>query len=301
MNFKELKSFVAISKYKNFSKAAQALYLTQPTISNHIQTLEEELQTTILVRNSKHVTLTKSGQMLLIHAQKILNEKEQIHFLFDQYNGAIAGELEIATSSIPSQYYLPKILKAFSALHPQMKFKVQKLDSAGVHKKLALSEIDFGIVGTQNNDEFFEYEKIMSDTIVLCCDYDLEVSDQIEIEDLRSLPIILREEGSGTRKQLLQAIKPYGLSPQKMNISGIIDDINTIKACIIGSDKYTFTSKMSIQENLNNKTMKTIEVNGLNIQREFYFVSNKNHTLTPVSKAFKKYILDQNKKNEQIL
>lgn len=301
MNFKELKSFVAISKYKNFSKAAQALYLTQPTISNHIQTLEEELQTTILVRNSKHVTLTKSGQMLLIHAQKILNEKEQIHFLFDQYNGAIAGELEIATSSIPSQYYLPKILKAFSALHPQMKFKVQKLDSAEVHKKLALSEIDFGIVGTQNNDEFFEYEKIMSDTIVLCCDFNLDVRDPIEIEDLKSLPIILREEGSGTRKQLFQAIKPYGLSPQTMNISGIIDDINTIKACIIGSDKYTFTSKMSIQENLNNKTMKTIEVKGLNIQREFYFVSNKNHTLTPVSKAFKKYILDQNKKNDHIL
>lgn len=295
MNFKELKSFVAISKYKNFSKAAEALYLTQPTISNHIQTIEDELQTTVLVRNSKHVTLTKSGQMLLIHAQKILNEKAQIHYLFDQYNGDIAGELEIATSTMPSQYYLPKILKGFSSLHTEMKYKVQKLDSAGVHKKLASSEIDFGIVGTRVNEEFFDYEKILSDTIVLCCDKNLDTPAKVTIEDLKSLPLIIREEGSGTRKQLFQALKPYQITPHTLKIVGIIDDINTIKACVMGSDKFTFTSKIAIEDNLQSNTLKIIDVEGLNIKRDFYFVSNNKHTLTPISKAFKSYILKENK------
>jgi len=291
MNFKELKSFVAISKYKNFSKAAEALYLTQPTISNHIQTLEDELKTTILVRNSKQVTLTKSGQMLLIHAQKILNEKEQIHFLFDQYNGDISGELDIATSTMPSQFYLPKVLKGFSALHPDMKFRVEKLDSAAVHKKLSMSAIDFGIVGTKASDESFEYEKILSDSIVLCCDANLDCPDTIQLEDLKDLPLILREEGSGTRKQLFEALKPFDLTPHTLNVSGVIDDINTIIACVRDSNKYTFTSLIAIEEDLKMGRLKVVTIEGLDIKRDFYFVSNNKHTLTPVSKAFKDYIV----------
>lgn len=291
MNFKELKSFVAISKYKNFSKAAQALYLTQPTISNHIQALEDELKTTILVRNSKNVALTKSGQLLLIHAQKILNEKEQIHFMFDAYNDDISGELEIATSTIPSQYYLPQLIKAFSTLHPNMKFKIEKLDSAGVHKKLDYSEINFGIVGTKTNHDYFAYEKILSDTIVLCCDYNLETSKRMLIEDIQSLPLILREEGSGTRKQLLSALKKHDVHIQDLNVFATIDDINTIKACIMNSQKYTFTSRIAIEEEIQQKKLKVIEIQDFDIHRDFYFVSNLKHTLTPVSNAFKNFII----------
>jgi len=290
MNFKELQSFVAISKYKNFSKAAKALYLTQPTISHHIQTLEEELNTTILVRTSKNVSLTKAGQLLLIHAQKILNEKEQIHFMFDHYNGDISGELEIATSTIPSQFYLPKIVKNFSEQHPKMKFKIEKLDSAGVHKKLELSAIDFGIVGAKSTADFFSYEKILSDEIVLCCDYNLDTAT-LGIEDIKKIPLILREEGSGTKKVLLKALEEHNIERHQLNVFATIDDINTIKACIIGSDKFAFTSKIAIQDDLERKTLKVVNIQGLNITRDFYFVYNKKHILTPLSKTFKDYII----------
>lgn len=291
MNFKELQSFVAISKYKNFSKAAQALYLTQPTISHHINALEEELNTTILVRTSKNVSLTKAGQLLLIHAQKILNEKEQIHFMFDHYNGDISGELEIATSTIPSQYYLPKIIREFSELHPKMKFRVEKLDSAGVHKKLEYSEIDFGIVGARSNYDFFAYEKILSDEIVLCSDYNNPI-DSLPLEDIKKIPIILREDGSGTRKQLLKTLREHDINIQDLNIFATIDDINTIKACIMNSNKYTFTSIIAVQEELDRNELKIIDIPELKILRDFYFVYNKKHILTPLSKTFKEFILN---------
>jgi len=292
MNFKELQSFVAISKYKNFSKAAKALYLTQPTISHHIQTLEDELKTTILVRTSKNVSLTKSGQLLLIHAQKILNEKEQIHFMFDNYNGDISGELEIATSTIPSQYYLPEVVKKFSEIHPKMKFKIEKLDSAGVHERLELSTIDFGIVGAKSNADFFAYEKILSDDIVLCCDYNLDVK-ALSVQDLKKIPLIIREEGSGTKKMLMKALAEHQIERHQLNVFATIDDINTIKACIMHSDKYAFTSRIAIQEDLDQKKLKIIPINGLEISRDFYFVYNKKHILTPLSKTFKDYILSK--------
>lgn len=292
MNFKELKSFVTISKYKNFSKAAQALYLTQPTISNHIQSLEEELQTTLLIRNSKSVSLTKSGKMLLVHAQKILNEKEQIHFMFDQYNDDISGELEIATSTIPGQYYLPKIIRSFSLKHPQMKFKVEKLDSAEVHRKLAFSEINFGIVGSKSNNESFEYEKILSDTIVLCCDAKLDIPDKITIDQIKTLPLIIREEGSGTRKHLINHLKSHGILFNELNVFSTIDDTNTIKACILNSNKFTFTSQIAVADELERGNLKIVEIEDFVIERDFYFVSNLKHTLTPLSQAFKKFITE---------
>lgn len=292
MNFKELQSFVTISKYKNFSKAAQALYLTQPTISHHINALEDELNTTILVRTSKSVSLTKAGQLLLIHAQKILNEKEQIHFMFDHYNGDISGELEIASSSIPSQYYLPKVIKEFSELHPNMKFKVEKLDSAGVHRKLEYSEIDFGIVGTLSNHDYFEYEKILSDEIVLCTDMNNPI-DRLSLDDLKKIPLIIREDGSGTRKQLLSALNDHNININNLNIFATIDDINTIKACIIDSNKFTFTSRISIEKELEEEQLKVIKVDGLDIIREFYFVYNRKHILTPLSKTFKDFIIEK--------
>ncbi len=292
MNFKELQSFVAISKYKNFSKAAQALYLTQPTISHHIQTLEDELSTTILIRTSKSVSLTKAGQLLLIHAQKILNEKEQIHFMFDHYNGDISGELEIASSTIPSQYFLPEVVKNFSELHPKMKFKIEKLDSAAVHKRLELSTIDFGIVGAKSNADFFVYEQILSDEIVLCCDYNLNVSE-ITIEDIKKIPLILREEGSGTKKMLMKALNEHQIEQQHLQVFATIDDINTIKACIIGSNKYAFTSKIAIQRDIDLKTLKIVSVKDLTILRDFFFVYNKKHILTPLSKTFKDYIISK--------
>lgn len=291
MNFKELQSFIAISKYKNFSKAAKSLYITQPTISHHIQTLEEDLNTTILSRNSKTVSLTKAGQMLLVHAQKILNEKEQIHFMFDLYNGDISGILEIATSTIPAQHYLPNIINNFAVEYPKMKFKITKLDTAEVHKKLSSSEIDFGIVGAMSNFSNFGYEKILKDEIVLCCSYNTEINSTIDIKKLLDLSFIIREEGSATRKHMLSCLREKNIELADLNIFAEIDDTDTIISCLRNSNKFSFISRVAISEEVERKNIKIIVINDFEIIRNFYFVYNSNHILTPLSKAFKDFIL----------
>lgn len=295
MNFKELQSFIAISKFKNFSKAADSLYITQPTISHHIQTLEDELNATILSRSSKNVSLTKAGKILLIHAQKILNEKEQIHYLFEKYNDDISGVLEIATSTIPAQYYLPDQINNFSKIHSSMKFKIEKLDTAGVHKKLEDSEIDFGIVGAKSIQSHFAYEKIMDDEIVLCCSSELAIADNISLRDVIKLPLIIREDGSATRKHVLSKLKEASISFNDLNIFAEIDDINTIKNCLLKSDKFTFTSKMAIKDELERNQLKIVSIVDFHIKREFYFVYNVKHILTPLSKAFKEFIMNAEK------
>ncbi len=288
MNFKELNSFVAICKYKNFSKAADHLFLTQPTISTHIQLLEEELNTTLFKRNAKTVELTDSAKILLVYAKKILSEIESIKHHFVNYNKELNGELYIASSTIPTQYFLPDMLKEFSFLHPTIQFNIRKMDSFKVHKLLAENRIDFGIVGSKLNPNFF-YEKIFSDEIVLCADYNVD-SKEIRIEDIKELPLIVREDGSGTKNVLLDYLKTHNMEEKDLKIFATMDDINTIKSCIIGTDKMTFTSDISIKDEIEKKILKIIPIKDFKINRNFYFVYNKDHILSPLSLAFKKFI-----------
>ncbi len=110
MDFKQLESFVMLAKLRNFSKAAEKLYLTQPTISNHINNLERDLDTLLFNRSNKKVSLTQAGEILLNHALSILNERDQALFSLGQFQGEIIGTLEIASSSIPERYLLTELL-----------------------------------------------------------------------------------------------------------------------------------------------------------------------------------------------
>ena len=114
MDLKQLEIFVAVAKYQSFSKAAKELFLTQPTISAHIQNLEKELGTILVNRNNKIITLTRQGEILFEHAIYILNNCKRAIYDIKEYEGKIEGAIDIACSSIPETYVLPDFLKSFS-------------------------------------------------------------------------------------------------------------------------------------------------------------------------------------------
>lgn len=127
MDFKQLETFVTIAKLKSFSKAAEHLFLTQPTISNHIQNLEKELKTILINRTNKNISLTQAGELLYKHAIDILNKKESAIFSLNQFKGKIEGILEISASTIPEQYYLPDLLIEFSKKYPEVKYNLKNM------------------------------------------------------------------------------------------------------------------------------------------------------------------------------
>ena len=119
MDFRQLESFVAIAKHGSFTRAAEELYLTQPTLTGHIQAIENELGTVLLNRCGKSVTLTEAGRILYNHAVNILNMREQALFTLAKYEGKLEGELAIAASTVPQRYILPGLLAAFSQRIPR--------------------------------------------------------------------------------------------------------------------------------------------------------------------------------------
>lgn len=292
MDFKQLESFVMISKLKSFSRAAEKLFLTQPTISNHIHLLEKELGTSLFNRTNKQITMTRAGEIFYEHAISILNKKEQAFFSLEEYNGKIEGILEIASSSIPEQYYLVDAIKRFSSIYPDVHYSLMKHDTFQVIEKILSGDIDFGIVGAMSESNQLVYIDIMDDDIVLAGPP--KGFQTLDSRALLSIPLILREPGSGTRSAAMAFIKENsGVDPTALNVVAEIESNETIKRFIELGFGYSFVSKRSISHELSEGRLEIVQLEGFNIHRSFYFVYHKKRVLSPLSDTFRQFILSE--------
>jgi LysR family transcriptional regulator, transcriptional activator of the cysJI operon len=289
MDFKQLESFVMIAKLKSFSRAAEKLYLTQPTISNHIHLLEKELGTVLFNRTNKQISLTQAGEIFYEHAISILNKKEHAFFSLEEYKGKIEGILEIASSSIPEQYYLADALRRFSLIYPDVRYNLMKHDTSQVIEKILSGEIDFGIVGAKPESAQLDCIEIMEDEIVLAGPTD--GVDAIKTELIPDMPLILREQGSGTRSAAMRFLKEHaGLDPETLKIIAEVESNETIKRMVELGMGYSFFSLQSIQKELSERRLKLIPYKDAKISRSFYFVFHKKRVLSPLSDTFKSFI-----------
>lgn len=296
MDFKQLESFVTIAKVKSFSKAAEKLFLTQPTISNHIHNLEKELGTSLFNRTNKNISLTNAGEILFKYAVSILNKRDHAFFSLNAYKGQIEGILEIASSSIPEQYYLTDVMCSFSKKYPDVKYNLMKYDTKKVIDKLNLGEIDFGIVGAKKDSPQLDYIDIMDDEIVLVAPTSsFEKLPSIQLSALTDTPLIMREEGSGTRAVVENALKQAGLGVNELNIVAEIESTETIKRLVSKGLGLSFISRKAVEAEIENGQMKVLKVDELTINRNFYFVYHTKRVLSPLSEAFKDFIMEHNK------
>lgn len=296
MDFKQLTTFIEIVNLKSFSKASKKMYLTQPTVTNHIQKLEEELGVLLLDRNGREITLTDSGALFYNYAQEMINLKDIATYHLDSYKSKIEGIIEINTSSIPSQYILPYFIKDFKSHYPRVCFKIKQTDSKKVYDLIKEGYINFGIVGAKYHCENIEYAKLMEDRLVLALppSYKDVFSpyDTISLQELTELPHILREEGSGSRYLIEKELSRVGISPKKLNITAEVSDNDTIKRMIKLNIGTSFISEFAIKEEIETGSIIPVEVSGLVLERTFYFVCHKKRFLSPLYNTFKEFILN---------
>ncbi len=293
MDFRQLETFVSVVKLKSFSKAAESLYLTQPTVSNHISNLEKELDTILVNRTNKNITLTTAGNLLYKYAIEIINKRDNAIFSLNQFEGKIEGILEISSSTIPEQYFLPQLLKEFNKIYPDVKYDLKKHDTGQVIANILAGKIDFGIVGAKKKSKQLEYIEIMDDSIVLAApNKDKYVNiDSITIDQLLDYPLILREKGSGTRNVVEDALNNHNYRIDNLNVIAYIENTETIKQCVKNGLGITFISSKAITPDVENNSIKTIPIEGFDFSRKFCFVYHKNRALSPLAETFKKFVL----------
>ncbi|MEA1974978.1 MAG: selenium metabolism-associated LysR family transcriptional regulator [Bacillota bacterium] len=290
MNLDYLNSLINIVEYKSFSHAARKLFITQPTISNHISKLEDELNTVLLIRTKKEVKLTKQGEIIYTYALNALQMENNIKNRINEFNQTISGNLEIASSTIPERYFLLDKINEFHKEYFNVIFSLKRYDSCKIIDLLLNSKIDFGIIGTKVINPNLQYQQLFEDEIVLIGNstYFNDI-DKIELDELFNYNFVSRETGSGTRKETELFFKSNNLNYNKLNIIFEIEDNDCILD-ILSKNKYLSFLSKKVLLNCNENDFKIIDF-GYKINRQFYFAYNKNRIMSPLSEKFKKFIL----------
>ncbi len=255
MNLRQLEAFVHVAKCSSFSQAAKELYLTQPTVSAHIAALEKELGSRLFIRNTKSVSLTEDGIRLCQYACQMLELEEQVYLAFGRKTVGIKKDMVIATSTIPAQYLLPEILKGFQERYPQEKFRVIETDSAGVVKLIREFSADIGFTGTKLDVKSCSYIPFYEDELVIITPNTKKYEKLKEaMEEKRCMqwiceePLIMREEGSGTRREAERQLKRLGIGKNELKITASIENQETIKKYVAGGMGISVVSRLAAED-----------------------------------------------------
>ena len=208
MNLKQLEAFVQVAEGGSFSKAAKELFLTQPTISAHISSLEKELNSRLFVRNTKEVGLSEDGKDLYKYARQMVDLEKQIEERFETKEDGGRHCITIAASTIPAQYLLPKVLTRFSERYPEEQLKILETDSSQVVMQI--------VIVTPNTEKYQQ----------------IEAEGGEDLSWLAEEHFIMREEGSGTRKEAEKQLRRAGVNPDSLDVLASIENQETIKKSV---------------------------------------------------------------------
>ncbi len=273
MDFR-LKVFIKTAEKLSFTKAAKELFITQPAVTKHITALERQLGYKLFNRKGNHIELTKAGEILLDYAKKIERLYNEMVFDINALNNRFKGRLRIGSSSTMTQYILPEILAKFTSKFKELELSVINGNTQQIENALLNNEIDLGIVEGQSHRSDFKYIRFINDEIVLVANTKnkLTKKGEISLKELRNLPLIIREEGSGTLEVITHYLKQKNIKLNELNIRLRLGSTEGIKNFILHSNSFALLSIHSILKELRRNELAIIEIKGLEIKRHFNFI-----------------------------
>jgi len=294
MDIRALEVFCKIVELKSFSRAAEAVYLTQPTVSGHIKGLEEFVGLKLLDRLGREVVLTKAGELLYGYAKQVLALRNQALQALTEYKGSLKGHLIIGGSNIPGEYVLPALLARFKAQYPEISLTLRIGDSKEIARGVLDGTYELGAVGAKFDDGQLVYTKLLEDELVVALpgDHRWATRPTVPLAELLGQPIILREVGSGSRKVLEEALQSAGLNTGALAVVAELGSTEAIRQAVKSGAGISVISFRAIQEDLERGTLCTVPVEGLRLTRDFYLIYHKNRSRSPLCETFTTYVLN---------
>lgn len=299
MEIKHLMAFAAVVRKNSFSKAAEELFLSQPTVSTYVRQLEEELNTVLLVRTTKSLEVTPKGREVYEYAASILSLRDKI---VENCSAEADRVVSIGASTVPSAWLLPDVLAAFAKQDPRTRFTVDQGDSRMILERLKDGLYDLGIIGMDPKDRQLTAEAFYRDTIVIVTPREprfLKMKEQAEtpFRELLKEPMIVREEGSASKYAVDLFLKEAGVSESSLNVTARINDPEAIKNMVA---KGVGTAIMSILAAENYRAQNQVLVfpfPGDGCHRYFYLLQRKEGVMTEQARSFAEFLLKHFRKS----
>jgi DNA-binding transcriptional LysR family regulator len=293
IDFRHLETFCRVADLRSFSKAADDLFLTQPTVSGRILSLEQSLSLRLFDRASREVRLTKSGKIFLEYASRILSFRKDLLNALSEFSQGIRGDLSLGTSTIPGEYLLPKLIGDFKKEHPSFIVSLKIADTKEIIQYVLQGMVEFGIVGAKLNHPSLHYEKYEEDEIIVVApsDHPLTRKKRVALEELLKEPWIIREEGSGTRIAVEKALRKTGKTLQQFNVAMEMGSTSSVKEGVKARLGLAFISGRAAEGEVRQGSFSRIDVEGIEpISRQIYIVSHRGRTLSPMGMKFLRFL-----------
>ncbi len=291
MDIHQLKVFTSVFKNRSFSKASQELHLTQPTISNQIKALEDEFECKFFDRLGRTIIPTKEAEVLYRRSVEIIEKADALKEAIGQMKKDLTGKLIVGASTIPGVYLMPRIMTQFQKKYPAISFQILISDSRGIIDSINKHELLLGVVGAKIGNDQINYTPFVEDELIVVSSPSMVQSGTITLKELIDLPMVLREEGSGTRRETERFLEGKGVSLDRIKIAGIFGSTDAVKQAVKAGLGVSIVSKFSVADELEHKILKEIGLTDLQMKRRFYIVTHRKRTLPRAYETFLKHII----------
>ncbi|KUO51285.1 MAG: transcriptional regulator [Desulfitibacter sp. BRH_c19] len=268
----QLQVFLAVVDKKNFSRAAEALHMTQPAVSQYIQTLEATIGTRLLERTNKYVRLNKAGEIVYHHAQEILSLYTRMQSLVDDLTHKASGTLSIGASYTFGEYVLPHLIAQMRDHYPLIKPRIVINNTNRIERLVLGNQLDVGIVEGEQKFEKLHIEPFANDVmfVVASAKHWSARQGEVILADLSNETWIVREKGSGTRDAIEKMFKDMSFFPENLIEFG---STQIIKESVEAGLGVTLLSDWAIKKELQLGTLNMLRIKGFPVTRNFSLVT----------------------------
>ena len=273
LHFK-LQVFHTCAENLSFTKASERLFITQPAVTKSIKELENQMGIKLFERNRSGISLTQAGAVLFKYTEKIFEMKKKLDYEISLLRESFAGNLKLGASTTIGQYILPAILAQFNRQFPDIELSLLNKNTQEIERDVISREIDLGIIEGNSKRKELKYSPFMQDEIVAVVHNSNKLCKKGSLtpEELKHVPLVLREIGSGSLEVIAESLFAHGIKLKNLNIRMHLGSTESIKNYLANSDCMSFVSIHTINREIYNGEFKIIDIENLQITRWFHFI-----------------------------
>ncbi|MGE4293648.1 MAG: selenium metabolism-associated LysR family transcriptional regulator [Desulfovibrio sp.] len=287
MDFRKLEAFCKVYELRSFSKAGLELHLSQPTISAHVASLEEQLGLLLFDRLGRNVLPTNAGNVLYREGREIFSVLRRAEAELSLLRDEVAGELVVGGSTIPANYILPQLLAKFMAIHPAVRIELRTGDTDEVTEMVAEGRLDLAVVGSRPEVRGVASEPVFMDrlTVVAASGYSTPKTCS-----LPEWPWIMREQGSGTRRAFEQSLAANGYEPSALRSVCLVYGTEAAMRVAGAGAGLAVVSARACEEAVRRQELCIVDCGLRNLDRKFYLLRHEGRRALPAAEAFLSFI-----------
>lgn len=288
MDLWQLKIFCKVIELKSFSKAGQAVHLSQPTVSSHIKDLEAHFGTQLVDRLARQTLPTKAGELLYDYAHQLMTLQKATETAMAEFTGQVKGKLVIGGSTIPGGYLLPQAIGKFSKSYPDVTVRLVVADTSEVINMTLAGRIEMGIVGALKTHKQIHQKPLTGDNLCLVVqkEHPWARRKQINIDELMQAPFVVREQGSGTLRWLQLMLQQHGRTISDLRVVAEMGSTEAVRQAIKNGLGVSILSAIAVADEIESGQLKSLCIEGVDLKRSFYLTTHKHRTLSPLCLAF---------------